>query len=122
MMPSVDPPAIANRRFQPLYDALGELMSGELQDSSVDLYWLPLGAGGRSVRWNGRLFEAAMARREHRAVEDLYHSAIEVGERDRRFVIEMAPVWNVDALDRGVVCEGPVGTSFGPATCGTRTR
>jgi len=97
-------------------------MSRELQDPSVDLYWLPLGAGGRSVRWNGRLFEAAMARREHRAVEDLYHSAIEVGERDRRFVIEMAPVWNVDALDRGVVCEGPVGTSFGPVTCGTRTR
>ena len=87
-------------------------MSRELQDPSVDLYWLPLGAGGRSVRWNGRLFEAAMARREHRAVEDLYHSAIEVGERDRRFVIEMAPVWNVDALDRGVVCEGPVGTRW----------
>ena len=97
-------------------------MSRELQDPSVDLYWLPLGAGGRSARWNGRLFEAAMARREHRAVEDLYHSAIEVGEGDRRFVIEMAPVWNVDALDRRVVCEGPFGTSFGPVTCGTRTR
>ena len=53
-----------------------------------------------------------MARREHGAVQDLYHSAIEVGERDRRFVIEMAPVWNVDELDRGVVCEGPVGTRW----------
>jgi len=87
-------------------------MSRKLQDPSVDLYWLPLGAGGRSVRWNGRLFEAAMARREHRAVEDLYHSALEVTGQDRRFVIEMAPAWNVDALDRGVVCEGPVGTRW----------
>lgn len=84
-------------------------MSGRMQDSSVDLFWLPLGAGGRSVRWNGRLFEAAAARREHRAVEDLYHSALEVRAASVRFVIEMAPVWNIDAPDRGVVCEGPVG-------------
>jgi hypothetical protein len=84
-------------------------MPGAVQDSSIDLYWLPLGAGGRSVRWNGRLLEAATARREHRAVDDLYHSALEVRERGRRFVIEMAPVWSIDASDRGVVCEGPVG-------------
>jgi hypothetical protein len=87
-------------------------MSGEVEDSSIDLYWLPLGAGGRSVRWNGRLFEAAMARREHRPAEDLYHSALEVRDRGRRFVIEMAPVWNIDAADRGAVCEGPVGTRW----------
>jgi hypothetical protein len=87
-------------------------MSGEAQDSRIDLFWLPLGAGGRSVRWNGRLFEAVTARREHRAVNDLYHCALEVHERGRRFVIEMAPVWNVDAVDRGVVCEGPVGTRW----------
>jgi hypothetical protein len=83
-----------------------------MDDSGIDLYWLPLGAGGRSVRWNGRLFEAAMARREHRAVEDLYHSALGVRESGRRYVIEMAPVWNIDAADRGVVCEGPVGTRW----------
>ena len=82
------------------------------QDSSVDLYWLPLGAGGRSVRWNGRVLEAAAAWREHRAAEDLYHSALEVHERGRRFVIEMGPVWNVDAADRGVLREGPVGTRW----------
>ena len=28
-----------------------------VQVSSVDLYWLPLGAGGHSVRLNGRVFE-----------------------------------------------------------------
>src|ERR1700716_1825818 len=87
-------------------------MSGEVEDSSIDLYWLPLGAGGRSVRWNGRLFEAATARREHRPAEHLYHSALEVRDRGRRFVIEMAPVWNIDAADRGAVCEGPVGTRW----------
>jgi hypothetical protein len=91
---------------------MGGLMSLELQDPNVDLCWLPLGAGGRSVRWNGRLFEAGMARREHRPVEALYHSALEVIGQDRRFVIEMAPVWNVDAVDRGVVREGPVGTRW----------
>lgn len=67
-------------------------MSGEVEASSIDLYWLPLGAGGRSVRWNGRLFEVVTARREHRPAEDLYHSALEVRDRGRRFVIEMAPV------------------------------
>ena len=64
------------------------------------------------MRWNGRLLEAATARREHRAVEDLYHSALEVRAGSGRFVIEMAPVWNIDAPDRGAVCEGPVGTKW----------
>jgi hypothetical protein len=64
------------------------------------------------VRWNGRLFEAAMARREHRAAADLYHSALEVRQGASRFVIEMAPVWNTDAVERGVVREGPVGTRW----------
>ncbi len=27
----------------------------------VDLYWLPLGAGGHSVRLNGRVYEAVAA-------------------------------------------------------------
>ena len=88
------------------------MMTQSATDSGIDLYWLPLGAGGRSVRWNGRLFEAAMARREHRAAKDLYHSALAVRERGRRYVIEMAPVWNIDATERGVVCEGPVGTRW----------
>jgi hypothetical protein len=52
-------------------------VTGELQ-SSVDLYWLPLGAGGHSVRLNGRIFEAIMARLEQRPTKDLYHSALVV--------------------------------------------
>lgn len=81
-------------------------------DASIDLYWLPLGAGGRSVRWNGRMVEALASRHEHRAAEDLFHSALEVRDGTRRFVIEMAPVWGIDAVDRGVVCEGPVGAKW----------
>ena len=46
--------------------------------AAVDLYWLPLGAGGHSVRLNGRVFEAAVSRIEHRPACDLYHSALEV--------------------------------------------
>jgi hypothetical protein len=34
--------------------------------AAVDLYWLPLGAGGHCVRANGRAFEALAARLQHR--------------------------------------------------------
>lgn len=78
--------------------------------ASVDLYWLPLGAGGpHLVQWSGRIFEALAARRDQRRPSDLYHSALEVRFGSDRFVIEMAPVWGNRHTDRGVVCEGPVG-------------
>lgn len=81
--------------------------------ASVDLYWLPLGAGDALpvVRWNGRVFEALVAGHEHRPRCDLYHSALEVQVDGRRFVIEMTPVWGNKESDRGVVCEGAVGLS-----------
>jgi hypothetical protein len=78
--------------------------------SSIDLYWLPLGAGGHFVRLNGRLYEAAAALRTRRRPSDLYHSALEVRVGGARYVIEMAPVWNERAPDRGVVAEGAVGS------------
>jgi hypothetical protein len=78
--------------------------------SAVDLYWLPLGAGGHSVRLNGRVFEAVVARHERRSRCALYHSALEVRVPDGRFVIEMAPVRDDDGDVRGVVAEGPVGS------------
>jgi hypothetical protein len=80
--------------------------------AAVDLYWLPLGAGGWFVRLNGRLFEALSARHQHRPPCDLYHSALEVRLDGERYVIEMAPVWNERAPDRGVVAEGPVGARW----------
>jgi hypothetical protein len=76
---------------------------------AVFLYWLPLGAGGHVVRWNGRVFEAVAARWGHRSANDLYHSALEVVVSRERWVIEMAPVWSGEATDRGVVQVGPVG-------------
>jgi hypothetical protein len=79
--------------------------------AAVDLFWLPLGAGGHSVRLNGRIFEAVVARVQHRAACDLYHSALEITSDDERVVIEMAPAWD-DSAGRGAVAEGPVGARW----------
>ena len=76
--------------------------------TGIDLHWLPLGAGGHSVRWNGRIFEALAARLAQRPPCDLYHSALEVRVPEGRFVIEQAPAWS-DGAERGVVAEGAVG-------------
>ena len=76
--------------------------------AGVFLYWLPLGAGGHVVRWNGLVYEAVAARWGHRSVQDLYHSALEVVLGRSRWVIEMAPVWSDEETDRGVVQVGPV--------------
>ena len=76
---------------------------------AIDLYWLPLGAGGQSVRLNGLVFEAIAARLQHRGRADLYHSALEVQVPEARFVIEQAPAWGTRG-ERGVVAEGPVGS------------
>jgi hypothetical protein len=80
--------------------------------SAVDLYWLPLGAGGHSVRLNGRVFEAVAARLERRAPCDLYHSALVVRVPEGRFVIEQAPLRARDGAERGVVVEGAVGSRW----------
>jgi hypothetical protein len=78
----------------------------------VDLYWLPLGAGGQFVRWNGRLYEGVAARLQRRRPCDLYHSALEVRVPEGGFVIESAPIRAADGSDRGVVAEGPVGSRW----------
>lgn len=79
-------------------------------EASVDLYWLPLGAGGHSVRLNGRIFELAAAAIARRPRCDLYHSALVVCVPEGRFVVEQAPVPARSGADRGVVAEGPVGS------------
>lgn len=76
----------------------------------VDLYWLPLGAGGHSVRLNGRVFEALAAFRQRRPRYDLYHSALVARLPEESFVIEMAPIRDDEGAARGVVAEGPVGS------------
>jgi hypothetical protein len=83
-----------------------------VKGSSVDLYWLPLGAGGHSVRLNGRVFEAVAAKLGRRPPCDLYHSALVVRVPEGRFVIEQAPISDSNGADRGVVAEGPVGSRW----------
>jgi hypothetical protein len=80
--------------------------------AGVDLYWLPLGAGGHSVRLNGRVYEAVAARLGHRPTCDLLHSALVVHVPEGRFVIEQAPVRDANGAERGVVAEGAVGARW----------
>src|SRR4029450_3473266 len=77
--------------------------------AGVELYWLPLGAGGWFVRLNGRIWEAIHARLEHRRPLDLYHTALVVRPPAGRFVVENCwPIPDGDGPSRGVVVQGPV--------------
>jgi hypothetical protein len=79
--------------------------------TAVDLYWIPLGAGGHSsVRFNGRVYEAIVAARQHRARCDLYHAALVVGLGGDQYTIEVAPSPDADEAGRGVVARGAVGS------------
>jgi hypothetical protein len=83
------------------------------QRASVDLYWIPLGAGGQVVRLSGKVFEAASARIRRRPRCDLYHSALIVDVSEGHYVIEQTPVPDLRGRERrGVVVEGPVGTKL----------
>jgi hypothetical protein len=83
-----------------------------MRQATVDLFWLPLGAGGHFVRLNGRVYEAVVSRVQHRARRDLFHAALEVRVDGGRWVIEMAPVFDGPPGERGVVAEGPVGARW----------
>ena len=79
---------------------------------AVDLYWLPLGAGGHSVRLNGKVFEAVVSLLERRRPLDLYHSALVVHLPEGRYTIESGPVPDDNGQARGVVAGGPVGSRW----------
>jgi hypothetical protein len=81
-------------------------------NASVDLYWIPLGAGGHSVRFNGRVYEAITAAYAHRPRRDIYHSALMVRSNSSSFAVEMTPVPNTRQEERGVVAEGAVGVRW----------
>src|SRR4051812_20495472 len=85
----------------------GGARGDRMSDHGIDLYWLPLGAGGRSVRLNGRAYEALAAAIDGRPRLDLYHSALEVRVPEGRFVVEMAPAV---VGGRGAVAGGAVGS------------
>jgi hypothetical protein len=74
----------------------------------IELYWLPLGAGGWFVRLNGRIWEAIQARLGRRRPLDLYYTALVVRVPEGRFVIENSwPIPVADGTQRGVVVQGP---------------
>jgi hypothetical protein len=81
-----------------------------MRTAAVDLYWIPLGAGGHSVRFNGQVFEAIEAVRQRRSRCDLYHSALVVELDGATHGIEIAPSPDADEASRGVVGIGSVGS------------
>ena len=78
--------------------------------TAVDLYWIPLGAGGHFVRLNGKVYEAVMALLERRPRRDLYHCALVVRVPEGRYTIECAWVSSTDSDRRGMVAAGCVGS------------
>lgn len=77
----------------------------------IDLYWLPLGAGGYFVRLNGRVYEAIEAAVQRRPRYELYHSSLVVVVPDGRYTIEQTPA-KPHGEDRGVVGIGPIGARW----------
>jgi putative ABC transport system ATP-binding protein len=80
------------------------------QAATVELYWIPLGAGGHSVRFNGRVWESVAAAHARRPRRDLYHAALVVELDGERYTVELAPSPNADEASRGVVATGAVGS------------
>jgi hypothetical protein len=80
--------------------------------AAVDLYWLPLGAGGHFVRLNGRIYEALAAWAQRRPRCDLYHSALQIEVPEATYVIEQTPVPDLSGAARGVVASGAVGSRW----------
>ena len=78
--------------------------------AAVDLYWLPLGAGGSFVRFNGRVYEAIVARLARRTAQDIYHAALQVALPEGTYVVEQTPVPDLQGESRGVVAGGAVGS------------
>jgi hypothetical protein len=80
--------------------------------TAVDLYWLPLGAGGHVVKVCGRSYEALAARVQRRPACDLYHSALQIHVPEGTYVIEQTPVPDLSGSQRGVVAGGAVGSRW----------
>jgi hypothetical protein len=98
----------ANLELEPLSD--GTLhRSATTCRATVDLHWIPLGAGGHSVRFNGKVFEAISSLIDGRPRCEIYHSALTIHVPDGFFTVEMTPIPDRRGWQRGVVAEGAVG-------------
>ena len=81
-----------------------------MKTAAVDLYWIPLGAGGHwraalRARLRGGPGRLAAPRRC-----DLYHAALTVDVDGVRHTIELAPSPDSNYKSRGVIATGPVGS------------
>ncbi|HYN34485.1 MAG TPA: hypothetical protein VES40_17810 [Ilumatobacteraceae bacterium] len=79
---------------------------------TVEILWIPLGAGQHVVRITGRLYETLAAFVQRRPACALFHSALVVTVPDGRYVIEMTPVPHGHGERRGVVADGAVGSAW----------
>ena len=106
-----DPRAVVHlgRPGQGLHRTLRGVRLNKIVDATLELLWIPLGAGAVVVRLNGRVFERLSALAARRPACDLYHSALLVHLPEGRYVIEVAPRPDWDRERRGVVADGAVG-------------
>jgi hypothetical protein len=79
---------------------------------TVDLFWIPLGAGAHAAKTSGKIFEALCAFLQRRPRRDLYHSALEIHAAEGRCVVEQTPVPDRGGVTRGVVAGGAVGVRW----------
>jgi hypothetical protein len=79
--------------------------------AGIDLYWLPLGAGGNFVRMNGRIYETITAAVKRRPKYDLYHSGLVIRLPEELYTIEQTPA-RANGDERGVVGIGPIGARW----------
>ena len=77
---------------------------------AIDLFWIPLGAGASAAHVSGKVYEAVLAKLEHRRPCELYHAALVVHAPEGDYVIEQTPVSDAHGAEqRGVVAGGAVG-------------
>lgn len=81
-------------------------------EGTVDLYWIPLGAGGHLVRFNGIVLEAISSMIQRRPRRDIYHTALAIRTPSGPYTVEMTPVPNRRSWERGIVAQGSVGTRW----------
>jgi hypothetical protein len=80
--------------------------------TTVELSWIPLGAGQHIVKFSGLVFEAISALVQRRERCDIYHAALTIAVPAGRYSIEMTPVPDRCGSERGVVGEGAVGLKW----------
>lgn len=80
-----------------------------MNKAEIQLWWLPVGAGGHVVIHTSRWWEHWHALREGRSPRPLFHAALQILAPAGRYAVEMAPAWGRSAGGPGVVATGPVG-------------